>query len=59
MHETPSLSGTGEDLKAGHVITLELGLYYRGIGGVRLEDLGVVKKEGFSKITNYSLEMVL
>jgi len=59
VHETPSLSGTGEDLKAGHVITLELGLYYRGIGGVRLEDLGVVKKEGFSKITNYSLEMVL
>ncbi|MCA1914978.1 Xaa-Pro peptidase family protein [Methanospirillum hungatei] len=59
IHEQPSLSGTGGELQAGHVITLEPGLYYRDIGGVRIENLGVVEKSGFSRITNYPLEMVL
>jgi Xaa-Pro aminopeptidase len=59
IHEQPSLSGTGGDLRAGHVITLEPGLYYRDTGGVRIENLGVVEKTGFSRITNYPLEMVL
>ena len=59
IHEQPSLSGMGGELQAGSVITLEPGLYYRDTGGVRIENLGVVEKTGFSRITNYSLEMVL
>jgi len=59
IHEQPSLSGMGGELTAGNVITLEPGLYYRDIGGVRIENLGVVENHGFSRITNYSMEMVL
>lgn len=59
IHELPSLSGLGGELKAGNVITLEPGLYYRDIGGVRIENLGIVEKSGFSRITNYSMEMIL
>lgn len=59
IHEQPSLSGMGGELQAGSVITLEPGLYYRDTGGVRIENLGVVEKTGFSRITNYPLEMVL
>lgn len=59
IHERPSLSGLGGELKTGNVITLEPGLYYRDIGGVRIENLGVVENTGFSRITNYSMDMVL
>ncbi|HOL42367.1 MAG TPA: M24 family metallopeptidase, partial [Methanospirillum sp.] len=59
IHEQPSLSGTGGLLHAGNVITLEPGLYYRDIGGVRIENLGIVEKSGFSRITDYPLEIVL
>jgi Xaa-Pro aminopeptidase len=53
VHERPSLSPSGGVLAAGHVVTVEPGLYFRGIGGVRLEDLGVVTKEGFDCFTKY------
>jgi Xaa-Pro aminopeptidase len=59
IHEQPSLSGIGGELAEGNVITLEPGLYYREIGGVRIENMGVVEKSGFSRITNFSLEMIL
>lgn len=59
IHEAPSLSGLGGELVAGNVITLEPGLYYRDIGGVRIENMGVVKESGFSGITRFSMEMVL
>ncbi|NLV25991.1 MAG: aminopeptidase P family protein [Methanomicrobiales archaeon] len=59
IHEAPSLSTMGGTLQSGNVITLEPGLYYRGIGGVRIENLGVVEQSGFSKITRYPMEMIL
>ena len=42
VHEKPSLSETGETLQTAQVVTVEPGLYYPQIGGVRLEDLVVV-----------------
>lgn len=59
IHEQPALSPSGGELSDGNVITIEPGLYYRDIGGVRLENLGVVRKDGFELITSYPLELVV
>jgi Xaa-Pro aminopeptidase len=59
VHEKPSLSPVGEQLASGQVVTVEPGLYYRGVGGVRIENLGVVSDTGFRCLTNMSKEMIL
>lgn len=46
IHEAPRVSKASEILKAGTVVTVEPGLYYQGIGGVRIEDVVYVKKGG-------------
>ena len=47
IHERPRISGLVEDtMRAGHVVTVEPGLYYPGVGGIRIEDLVVVRKDG-------------
>jgi Xaa-Pro aminopeptidase len=59
VHERPSLSPAGDTLQEGQVVTIEPGLYYRGIGGVRIENLGIVTNTGFNCFTNFSNEMIL
>jgi Xaa-Pro aminopeptidase len=56
VHESPTLGPSGKTLPAGSVVTVEPGLYYRDVGGVRVEDMGVVTEEGFSLITGYRVE---
>ena len=52
VHEAPKVSGKSEDvLQPGNVITIEPGLYYKRIGGVRLEDLLVVTETGYRSLT--------
>lgn len=53
VHEQPSISPSGRKLVLGNVITVEPGLYYRSVGGVRLEDIGMVTKSGFECFTDY------
>lgn len=54
IHELPRLSSRGQaPLRAGHVVTVEPGLYYSGLGGVRLEDLIVVSETGFRNLTGF------
>jgi len=59
VHELPTIGAAGTALRAGHVITVEPGLYYPGIGGVRLEDMGVVAGKGFSTFTQFPEELVV
>jgi Xaa-Pro aminopeptidase len=49
IHEFPSISPRNEDiiLEEGHIITVEPGLYYPEIGGIRLENMGVVEADSF------------
>lgn len=53
LHERPRVSTVSDILKAGHIVTVEPGLYYRGIGGVRLEDVAVVQKNGARNLTRF------
>lgn len=52
IHELPNLSANSKDvLKAGNIVTVEPGLYYPEIGGVRIEDLILVTKDGYENLT--------
>jgi len=59
VHELPTVGPAGKELKAGSVITVEPGLYYPGIGGVRLEDIGEVTKKGFNNFTKFPEDLIL
>ena len=54
IHELPRISpGAEVPLRAGHVVTVEPGLYYPGIGGIRIEDLVLVTKKGYQNLTRF------
>ena len=57
VHEQPGLARAGEELLAGDVVTLEPGLYRRGWGGCRLEDLVVVTDAGAENLTQYPYDL--
>lgn len=47
VHENPRLSSAGKGkLRAGMIITIEPGIYLPGWGGVRLENMAVVREDG-------------
>ena len=52
VHEAPALRDTViDELREGDVITVEPGLYLLGLGGVRVEDTGMVTQHGFQNFT--------
>ncbi|HOT06131.1 MAG: Xaa-Pro dipeptidase [Methanosaeta sp. PtaB.Bin039] len=59
VHERPSLGLCGEVLRAGNVVTVEPGLYFPGIGGVRLEDLVVISENGHRNLTCFEKSLVV
>lgn len=54
IHEKPSLSPYGERLKTGMVVTVEPGLYYKDLGGCRIEDVVCITKQGYEKLSYFS-----
>jgi Xaa-Pro aminopeptidase len=59
VHEMPTVGPSGKALEAGNVITMEPGLYYPKIGGVRLEDIGAVTAKGFTNFTRFSEDLIV
>ena len=54
IHEFPRIwPEKGQLLKPGNVFTIEPGLYYEDIGGIRIEDLVVVTENGCVNLTRF------
>jgi len=53
IHEAPRVSPANhQKLRAGHIITIEPGLYYPKLGGVRIEDTVAVTKDGYKMLAS-------
>jgi Xaa-Pro aminopeptidase len=60
IHELPYLASTSDAiLEAGQVLTIEPGVYLEGVGGVRIEDYGLVTSSGFEAFTRSAHELVV
>jgi Xaa-Pro aminopeptidase len=59
VHEAPRLSPESTDtLRAGNVVTIEPGIYLEGLGGVRIEDLTVVRDDGVDLLTSFPKHLI-
>ena len=57
IHEAPGISPRPGTLKTGQVVTVEPGLYYPGLGGVRIEDMVVVRDNGCDNLTKHKRQL--
>ena len=53
VHEPPQISRAKCTLKTGNIVTVEPGLYYPGVGGVRLEDMILITDTGCINLTRF------
>jgi Xaa-Pro aminopeptidase len=59
VHEAPRLSTESPDtLEAGHCVTVEPGIYVPGVGGVRIEDLAIVREDGLQVLTSFPKDLI-
>ncbi|MDC1205303.1 Xaa-Pro peptidase family protein [Candidatus Pacebacteria bacterium] len=60
IHEAPNLSLRSKAvLEVGNVVTIEPGLYYKNVGGVRIEDTVVITEDGYQNLTNYPQNWII
>ncbi len=60
VHEAPRLASNSKDiLEAQMVVTVEPGLYFPGLWGIRIEDTVLVKENGCEKLTKMDKELVI
>ena len=59
IHESPRLSPSEESVIQANVIeTVEPGIYIKGFGGVRIEDLVVVTEDGYRNLTHSEKKLI-
>jgi Xaa-Pro aminopeptidase len=59
VHEAPRLARESRDtLAERHVVTVEPGIYLEGLGGIRIEDLVVVREGEPEILTSFTKELV-
>ena len=59
IHEDPRLSPSCKEVLEENVLmTVEPGIYIEGFGGVRIEDLVVVTKDGYRNLTSSPKELI-
>jgi len=60
VHEAPRLASESQDvLEPGNVVTIEPGIYLPGVGGVRIEDLAIVREGGVEVLTSFPKSLTL
>lgn len=52
LHEPPKIAENEDELKEGMILTIEPGLYNPEIGGLRLEDMILVKENGYENFNS-------
>jgi Xaa-Pro aminopeptidase len=55
IHEHPRFQKTV--FKVGQVLTVEPGLYYPGLGGVRIEDVVAITKNGIRMLSRFEKQL--
>jgi len=59
IHEQPAMRPESEDvLAADGVVTVEPGIYHPGLGGIRIEDLVIIRNNGPEVLTTFTKELV-
>jgi Xaa-Pro aminopeptidase len=59
VHESPRLAReSGDTLADGNVVTIEPGIYLPGLGGIRIEDLAIVRDGEPEVLTGFTKELV-